>query len=120
MTSGHPGGHLLHRCWGNAQVILEAAVPSFWQVLDLDLTFKQADLNLQAQHNMQVISGFIGLHTDQRRLNFVDRFVICVHIYIAKLGGEMLLEFGVVPLCEGLRASHQILPQAGLRFVDRQ
>ncbi len=104
--------------WGDAQVLLEACVPRFGQVLHLQLALDHGDLQLHAQHDMQVIGGFIGFHPDQRGLDLVDALVECLQRDVAELGGEEFLQAGVEVLPEGIGAPDQVLPHARLGFVD--
>ena len=75
-TSAHPGGlHAASSGWGDAQILLEAGVPGFGQVLHSQTAFHHGHLQLHAQHDVQVVGGFIGFHPDERRLDLVDALV---------------------------------------------
>ncbi len=50
------------------QVFLHFGIPGLRQILDGDRSFHHADLELQAQHDVQVVGGLIGLDADERRL----------------------------------------------------
>ena len=71
------------RC--DTQVLLEARVPGFGQVFHLQLTLHQGDLELHAQHDVQVIGGFVGFHPDERGLDLIDALIEVLQGEVAEL-----------------------------------
>jgi hypothetical protein len=60
---------------GDAEIFFETGVPYLRQVFDLEFPLKQTDLNFEAEHDVEVVGGFIGFNADGGRLDFVDGFV---------------------------------------------
>ena len=105
---------------GDAQVVFHPGVPDFRQVRHLDGAFHQADLDLQAEHDVQVVGGFIGFHPDQAGLHLVDAAVEVLQAEVCHVFREEHLQGGIEEGPELPAAADQVFPQAGLRFVDGQ
>jgi hypothetical protein len=72
----------------NAEVIFHAAVPGFGQIFDSQRTFHQRDFQFKAQHNVQVVGGFICFHADQGRFHLVDALEEGFFRYVFQLRRE--------------------------------
>ena len=75
-------GHL------DAQVLAHAGVPGLGQVGEAQLAFHDFLLQLEAQDDVQVVGGLVGLHADERRLDLVDGAVEALRIDPGELLGE--------------------------------
>ena len=73
----------------NAQIFLHLGVPDLRQVLDLQFAFHQGNFQFQAQHDVQVVGGFIRFHADQRRFDFVDAVIELLQADICQLCGKI-------------------------------
>ena len=56
----------------DAEVGLEARAPGFGQVLHLEPPLQQIELQIEAQHDVQVVRHLVGVGADQRALDLVD------------------------------------------------
>lgn len=59
----------------DAKIRFEAFVPGFGQVFDSQLAFQHLQLEVEAQHDVQVVGHLVGVGADERALDLVDRAV---------------------------------------------
>ena len=52
--------------------LLHAAVPPFWQLRHREALLEQFQLQLKAQHDVQAVAQFIGLHPRQAGLHRIE------------------------------------------------
>ena len=96
----------------HAQVGQVARLPGLRQVLDRQLAFQQRQLQVEAQHHMQVVGHLIRVGADERAPHLVDRPVEGLQRHLAQLVGEGGLQPGVEELQRVAGAPHDIFPHA--------
>ncbi len=115
--------HVLHHALGivgrgEPEVIAHLVVPGRRQVGDRQAVFGQGDLEVEAQHDVQVVGRLVGLDPDQRRFDLVDGAVEGGQIDVGQLFGIEALQAGVEALPERQAAADEVLPESRLRFVN--
>ncbi len=104
----------------DAEVLLHLGVPQSGKLLWLHLSRQKAALDVKPEEDVQVVSGLVRLDANQARLDRIDRPIELVHVHAAKRRREGRLELCKARLPEWARAADDILPEAGLRFVNAQ
>ena len=104
------------RC-AQAQGRQVAVVPGFGQVFHFQVAFQQQQLQLEADHHVQVIGQLVGIRADQRALYLVDRPVEGIQRHAAQLSREGRLQLRVEVFPKAAAAPNHVLPQAGLALV---
>jgi hypothetical protein len=66
---------------GYAKVLFHLRVPGGGKVQDGEFVLDKGNLKLEAQKDVQIIGDLVGLDSDARRLEHVDRAVECFEIY---------------------------------------
>ncbi len=66
---------------------------------------------------MQIVGGFVRVHTDQRRFNLVNSFVESLQADALQLRRKRLLEYGIEVFPKWKGSPHNVLPHSRLRFV---
>ncbi len=102
----------------HAQVGPVALVPGLGQIAHGQTAFEHGQLEVEADHDVEVVGHLVGVGADERALDLVDRPVELLEGHRAELLGEGCLEQRVVVPPEGARAADQVLPQARLALVD--
>ena len=111
----HPLGIIGGR---DAQIILHLVVPCLGKVRNDQTALHHGDLQFQAQHDVQIIGGFVRLNTDEGGFNDVDTLIKSFQADITQLTREDFLQLGVVMFPEGQAAPNQVFPHAGLGFMN--
>ncbi len=125
VSADRPGKpvHILHHAvsviwWNDAQVRPVALAPGFSQVTHRQGSFQQGDLEIEAQHDMQVVGDFVGFGADQCAGDFVYCPVKFIQCGVAQLLREGLLQERKTVFPKLAAAPHDILPQPGLALVQ--
>ena len=103
-----------------AEELLHASVPFGGHVSDLDVSAQQAPLDLEAEHDVKVVRGLVGLHTDEAGPGRVRGEEIVLHVVAVDAFAEDFAGVGDEPLPEWFAPADKVLPHAALAFVDAQ
>ena len=79
---------------GDAEVGLEARAPGLGQVLDREPALQQLQLQVEAQHDVQIVGHLVGVGADQRALDLVDGAVERVERHAPSCSGKALRSSG--------------------------
>ena len=74
------------------QILGDARVPGLREVGELEPVLEDLELELEPQHDVQVVGDLVGLDPDQRRLDLVRRPVERLRVDPRELLREELLE----------------------------
>ena len=97
---------------------LIAVAPGFGQVADGEIAFEHGQLEVESQHDVQVVGDFVGFDADQRSLDLVDCPIEGLQRHLTELFGEDGLKPGIVELPETPAAPDPVLPKARLALVN--
>ena len=92
--------------WLNTQVFTIFSVPQIWQGFNRDFAVDERLLQFKAENDVQVVGDFIGLGTNETRLDFIECTYKIDDIYVLELLREALLDnCKLPPLPERQRAA---------------
>ena len=78
----------------DAEIGAHARAPRFGQVLHRELAFQHFQLEIEAQHDVQIVGDLVGVGADQRPRDLVDGAVEGRQRHICELIGEGALQRG--------------------------
>ena len=97
-----------------SQVLLESLVPLAGNIGNFQLAAEHGSFDIESQHDMQVVGGFICLDPDKRRRRVVHRVVELFQGHILKRVSEQPVSLRKKVLPEPSRAPNLVLPEARL------
>ena len=100
------------------QVVLHGGVPGLGDLPDLKASLQKRQLQLEAQHDVEVVGHLVGLDPHQRGLDAVDGPMEVVQAEAGQLLGEGGHQAGIVVDPEGSTSADQVLPEPRLALVD--
>lgn len=99
-----------------AEERLHAAVPFPWKIGHRQIAFDQGQFQLVAQHDMEAVAQFIGLHPDQARLERIEGAPKALGLTpgIVRQAGA---EARIPTAGKGLAPGHPAFPEQRLAFM---
>ena len=99
---------------------LDALVPCVRQVVDRERALDQRQLQLEAQHDVEVVGRLVGVDADQAALDGVDAAIEVVHRRARGQAGQVRGQPRQRPGAERAAAADEVLPQAALGLVHAE
>ena len=103
-----------------AEVALDSVVPRTWKVGHRQIAANHRPLQIETQHDVQVVGRLVALDADQVRPHDIHRAIEVLVGDPVHHGAEDPARHGPGPLPERTRASDLVLPQTGLTLVPAE
>ena len=104
----------------DAEVRFEAVVPCGREVAHVELPLHDRPLEIEAEHDVEVVRDLVGLDADARGSHAEQRFVHRVGVGVGERRGKSGTRARKAPCPEVSRAADEVLPEPRLRLVHAE